>query len=45
MGKGGESKSKSGVLKNQKIASSKISSDGNGQIYQLANLDDKELQR
>ena len=45
MGKGGESKTKGGVLKNQKVVSGKISTDGNGQIYQLANLDDKELQR
>jgi hypothetical protein len=46
MGKGGESKTKSGVSKKQQqIATDKINTDGGGQIYQLANLDDKELVR
>lgn len=45
MGKGGESKTKSGVLKNQKITAEKINTDGNGQIYQLADMDDQTLQR
>lgn len=46
MGKGGESKTKSGVSKKQQqVATDKINTDGGGQIYQLANLDDKELVR
>lgn len=48
MGKGGESKTKNGALKKgqaQSIAAPKIDITGNGQIYQLANLDDEELRR